>query len=67
MPLVKVGLNEAHLASLDKAGKILGHKSRSETLRWLALSAARFAEEERLTGYGEIEQGHRRQLKGDDQ
>jgi len=69
MVLAKVELNEVHLASLDKAASILGHTSRSETLRWLALYAAQFAatEGQRVTGYGAIEEGHKRQFEEDEQ
>lgn len=42
---VRVNLADIHLEKLKEAREILGHTSRSETVRWLALNAIRFANE----------------------
>lgn len=42
---IKLTLTTVHLKCLDRAGELLGHGSRSETLRWLAFNSPRFAKE----------------------
>lgn len=56
MKTIRLNLSDMHLQRLDEAGRALGHTSRSETMRWLALNAKEFADS-RLTGLGSIAAG----------
>lgn len=40
---VKLKVADVHIKRLKEAGELLGHTSRSETMRWLALNAITFA------------------------
>jgi len=53
---IRFNLTERHVELLDEAGAILGHSSRSETIRWLAINAVYFANIS-LARPGEIETG----------
>ncbi len=43
--MIRLSVADIHLKRLKEAGEALGHTSRSETMRWLALNAIRFANE----------------------
>ena len=40
---VSLKVADVHIKRLKEAGELLGHTSRSETMRWLALNAITFA------------------------
>ena len=62
MKTIRLNLTDVHLKCLDDAREVLGHSSRSETMRWLAMNAKEFAEG-RLSGLGSIEAGAARQQR----
>lgn len=45
MRTIRLSVADIHLKRLKEAGETLGHTSRSETMRWLAFNAIRFANE----------------------
>ena len=61
MKQIRLNVTDVHLKALDAAGVILGHSSRSETMRWLALNAVKFAED--AATMSQIDQAKQKQEK----